>query len=328
MNTIRHKYIFLGISGVLVAASIAALALWGLRLGIDFTGGSLLEIEFADERPSAEEAEKALTSLDLGNISIQPVGERGLILRFRDVDESMHQEILSRIVKIQVPISNLQSPVIEKRFDAIGPTIGAELKRRAAVALGLALIAIVAYIAWAFRRVSKPGSNSSATSVIAAAGGSRRLLPDKPVASWKYGVAAIIALIHDVLIPTGVFSVFGRFRGVEADTLFITALLTILGFSVHDTIVVFDRIRENLRNLKRPEQYADTVNRSINETMTRSILTSFTVLIVLGAIFFLGGVSTRYFALTLILGIIFGTYSSIFIASPLLVIWNSLTKRQ
>ena len=196
-----------------------------------------------------------------------------------------------------------ENTLIERRFDAIGPNIGAELRRRSLIALGLAIIGIVVYIALAFRHVSKP------------------------VSSWKYGVVAIIALVHDVTIPTGVFAVLGHFRGVEVDTLFINALLTILGFSVHDTIVVFDRIRENLRKLKSAEQFSATVNRSIRETFTRSINTSVTVLLVLGIVFFLGGETTRSFAFALILGIFFGTYSSIFIASPLLVLWNGWSKK-
>lgn len=296
MNIIGRKNIFLTLSGILVLASIVALSIWGLRLGIDFTGGSLLEVEFSGKRPSAEEVKSAVTTLDLGSLAVQPTGERGMILRFRHVDEPMHQKIIETLRSLGL--------LNEKRFDAIGPTIGVELKRRAIAALGVAIVAIVIYIAFAFRQVSKP------------------------VSSWKYGVAAVVALSHDVLIPAGVFSVLGRFRGAEIDSLFITALLTILGFSVHDTIVVFDRTRENLRNLKRPEPYADTVNRSINETMTRSILTSLTVLLVLAAIFFFGGDSTRYFALALMIGIVFGTYSSIFVASPLLVIRNSLTRNK
>ncbi|OGN25672.1 MAG: protein-export membrane protein SecF, partial [Candidatus Yanofskybacteria bacterium RIFCSPLOWO2_01_FULL_44_22] len=191
-----------------------------------------------------------------------------------------------------------------KRFDSIGPTIGRELKRNAAIALVVAIIAIVLYIAWAFRHVSEP------------------------VSSWKYGVAAVIALIHDVTIPTAVFALLGKFSGVPIDALFITALLTIMGFSVHDTIVVFDRTRENLRKLKGREEFSVTVNRSVNETFTRSINTSVTILLALVAIVVFGGESVRYFALALIIGIVFGTYSSIFIASPLLVLWNDLTKKK
>ena len=190
----------------------------------------------------------------------------------------------------------------EKSFSSVGPTIGNELKQKSYYAIALVLLAIVIYIAWAFRRVSRP------------------------VASWKYGVAAIIALLHDVIIPTGVFSALGHFLGYEVDVLFVTALLTVLGFSVHDTIVVFDRIRENL--LKREGSFEDIVNYSVNQTMTRSINTSATVMLVLLAVYFFGGESVRNFTLVLILGVFFGTYSSIFIASPILVVWHKLAGRK
>ena len=291
MNIIGHKYIFLTISSLLVLASIVVSIFWGLKLGIDYTGGSLLEVEFKDKRPEVDEIKKVLESISLGGVIIQPAGERGLILRFKDVDENTHQALLQSLAGSE-----------EKRFDSIGPVIGRELKRKSVTALFLALSAIILYIAFAFRKVSKP------------------------VSSWKYGVVAIFALIHDIIIPIGVFSILGHFWGVEVDTLFITALLTILGFSVHDTIVVFDRIRENLQKLKSPEPYTITVNRSVNETITRSINTSLTVLLVLLMVIFIGGDTTKFFALTLILGIIFGTYSSIFVAAPLLVIWDKWTK--
>lgn len=301
MDIIGHKNIFLTISGILVLASVTALIVWGLKFGIDFTGGSLLEVEFLESRPDPAMIKQTLDPFGLGNIIMQPTGERGVILRFAHIDEEKHQQILAALGAKNMPEaadSEKQPDVIAKRFDAIGPTIGRELYRNSMIALGLAIVAIILYIAFAFRHVSKP------------------------VSSWKYGVSAVIALIHDVTIPTGIFAVLGNFWGVEVDTLFITALLTILGFSVHDTIVVFDRIRENLRKLKQPEPFEITVNRSINETIARSINTSFTVLLVLAAIMVFGGITTRYFSLALILGILFGTYSSIFVASPILVIWN------
>lgn len=293
LNIIGHKYIFLTIATILVAVSFVTLGLWGLKPAIDFIGGSLLEIEYEVERPTNDKIRETLARFELGNIVLQPTGERGIIMRFKHIDEETHQKILYTL-----------GDVSEKRFDTIGPTIGKELQSRSVTALILAIIMIVLYIAWAFRRVSKP------------------------VSSWKYGVVAIIALVHDVAIPTGVFATLGYFRGVEVDALFITALLTILGFSVHDTIVVFDRIRENLRKLKTAEPYEVTVNRSVNETIARSINTSLTVFLVLIAIFFFGGETVHYFAFALILGVFFGTYSSIFIASPLLVIWNQLTKKR
>ena len=307
MNIIGNKNIFLTISGILVLGSLISIAVWGLKFGIDFTGGSLLEVEFIAVRPDAAKIRQSLEPFSIGNITVQPTGERGMILRFAHVDEGKHQQILEALSKIESAGQGVESEkqiaVIAKRFDTIGPTIGRELYRNSLIALGVAIVAIILYIAFAFRHVSKP------------------------VSSWKYGVSAVIALIHDVTIPAGIFAVLGNFWGIEVDTLFITALLTILGFSVHDTIVVFDRIRENLRKLKQPEPFEITVNRSVNETIARSINTSLTVLLVLVAIMAFGGVTTRYFALALIFGIVFGTYSSIFVASPILVIWQRLTRK-
>lgn len=297
MDIIGKKYIFLSFSGILVLASFLAIAVWGLHMGIDFTGGSLLQVSFTDARPASEAIRDSIKDLNVGSVAIELAQDRDVILRFRSVDESDHQGILKALAVL--------GPVQEKQFTTIGPTIGNELKNRALMALILALALIVLYITWAFRHVSRP-------------------LP-----SWKYGsVAVMVALFHDIIIPTGLFSLLGRFGGAEADALFVTALLTILGFSVHDTIVVFDRTRENLRNLKKSEQFDETINRSVSETFTRSLFTSFTVFLVLAAVFFLGGATTRYFALTLMAGVLFGTYSSIFVASPLLVLWNDSTKRR
>lgn len=311
MNIIGHKYIFLTVAGILVLGSLLAFGFWGLKLGIDFTGGSLLEVEFTGVRPAIGEArpggrpgldliKKTVRGAGLENVSIQPIGVSGLLLRFGHVDEQEHQKIIKAISSLALATDALQ----ERRFDTIGPTIGAELRRNAFLAIALAIAGIVLYIAWAFRTVSKP------------------------ISSWKYGCATVAALIHDVIIPVGIFAVLGHFWGIEVDTLFITALLTILGFSVHDTIVVFDRIRENLRNTKGVESFAATVNRSMNETMARSINTSFTVLLVLLVIAVFGGEGTLYFALALIFGITFGTYSSIFVASPLLVVWEEVSKKR
>jgi preprotein translocase subunit SecF len=287
MNVIGHKYIFLGISGFFVLAALTALVLWGVKPGIDFTGGSIMEVEFADTRPDQNEIRNRLTGVDLGDLLIQPTGDRGDILRFRTVDEPTHQEILQKL-----------GTVTEKRFDTIGPTVGAQLRKDSLLALTLTLILITLFIAWSFRKVSEP------------------------VASWKYGIIALIALVHDVVIPTGVFAAIGKFRGVEIDAFFITALLTVVGFSMSDTIVVFDRIRENLQRSRSRESFEETVNRSINETAVRSLSISFIALLVLAAIFFFGGETVRYFSLALIIGLFFGAYSSIFVASPLLVVWQ------
>ena len=286
LNVVGKRKIFYGLSLLLVGAGIFSVIFWGLHFGIDFKGGSLMEIDWQTERPENNIIKEKLASLDVGEISIQPTGDKGMILRLKDISEEIHQKILNQLNSI--------GPAEEKRFDSVGPVIGEELKRRAYGAIAAVLSLIVIYIAIAFRKVSRP------------------------VASWKYGLAAIIALFHDVFIPTGIFSILGHYLGVEIDLLFVTGLLTILGFSVHDTIVVFERIRENLRK-GLGENFEDTVNISINQTIVRSINTSLTVFLTLLAIYIFGGASTKYFALLLMIGIFFGTYSSIFIASSLLV---------
>jgi len=288
MQIISNRKIWFTISGILVLASIAVLVLWRLNLGIDFTGGTILEVEYNVQRPPVEEIDKSLAPLKLENLSFQPIGDKGVIFRMKDITEDTHQEVLKNL-----------GDVTEKRFNSIGPTIGAELQKRSLIAIGLVLGMIILYIAYAFRKVSRP------------------------VSSWKYGIVAILALIHDIAIPLGMFVVLGKFYGVEIDILFVTALLTILGFSVHDTIVVFDRVRENLKK-SGAENFEEIVEQSVKETITRSVNTSFTVVLTLVAILFLGGESIRYFILALLVGIIAGTYSSIFIASPLLVTWQKM----
>lgn len=287
-----YSYAF---SGILAVLAIVALSLWGLRFGIDFTGGSLLELEFKNNRPEVGVLSQSLKDLNLGNIIIQPVGDKGAILRFRDVTEETHQQILQKL-------NSAGGELTEKRFETIGPIIGSELKSRAIWAIIIALFFIVSYISWAFRKVSRP------------------------VESWKYGMAAIIALAHDLLITIGFFSFLGHFWGVEIESLFVTALLTILGFSVHDTIVVFDRTRENLfRGVAL--SFEETVNKSVNDTIMRSINTSLTTILVLTAMFIFGGESIRYLTLALLFGITIGTYSSIFVASPLIVDWQLFSAR-
>lgn len=290
MTIIGIRKITYVISGILVGASILALSVWGLKLGIDFTGGSLLEVEFTEARPDNDIILKKINEAGIESAVIQPTGERGVILRFRDVNEEIHQDILFSLSKL--------GEVQEKRFDSIGPTIGKELRRNSLWAIALVLLMIVIYIAWVFRGVSRP------------------------LSSWKYGVAAVIALAHDIIIPTGLFAYLGRFYGVEVDTLFVTALLTILGFSVHDTIVVFDRIRERLGKSVGKENFDSIAEQSVRSTVGRSINTSLTVFLVMLALYFWGGGSTRFFSLAIIVGVFFGTYSSIFIASALLVSWN------
>ncbi len=286
IEIIKRKKIYLFISSLLILGSLLSLIIFGLRLGIDFTGGSLIEVEFLEGRLSNNQVKEKLSDLDLGQINLQPTGENGLILRLKSLDEPTHQEILSRI-----------GPVEEERFESIGPVIGSELKRKALWAIGLALLAIIIYIAWAFRKVSKP------------------------VASWQYGLVAIVALFHDVFITLGFFSILGEIKQIEIGLPLVAAFLTILGYSVNNSIVIFDRARENL--LKTDwKDFSDTINLSINQSISRCLNTALTTLFVLLAIFLLGGETIKYFSLALIIGIIIGTYSSIFITSPLIVLWQ------
>jgi len=293
-NFLRYRKIYYLFSGILILVSLFSLVFYRLNLGIDFTGGSILEVDFKNTRPSNQEIEQKLSGLDLKLSPPQPAGDKGLILRMRDINEDTHQEILKR----------LGSDIEEKRFETIGPIIGKELEQKTRIFAILVLVAIVLYIAFAFRKASRP------------------------VASWQYGlVASLVAFFHDVLIPIGIFSLLGKFYSVQVTIPIFVGLLTILGYSVHDTIVVFDRIRENLSR-RSDLTFEETVNNSLNQTLTRSVNTSLTALLVLIAIFFFGGETLKYFSLILILGISLGTYSSIFIASPILVTWYKWRQRK
>jgi preprotein translocase subunit SecF len=313
---IQKRKIWLSFSALLVTLSIAALAVFGLNLGIDFTGGALLEVRFIGERPTVAEVEEALGGLGLNSLVVQPVEEQQMILRFQETNEDTHQAVVSELESLANGLgrennTGTTTPALTKtdetgtleelRFDAIGPSVGDELKQKSVNAVLVALIVIVLYIAWAFRRVSKP------------------------VASWKYGITALITLFHDVIITLGVFAVAGEYWGLEVNTPFVAALLTVLGYSVNDTIVVFDRIREVLP--KSEDDFEGTINTSVNSTITRSINTSITTLIVLVAILFFGGESIQHFMLALAVGVFFGTYSSIFLASPVLVEWEKRTRK-
>lgn len=287
LNFLKYKKICFIFSGTLILASLVCLIIFGLKPGIDFTGGSILEIEYIEERSSNQEIKETLSDLDLGGVLIQPTGERGIIIKMKDISEDTHQEVIQKLKE--------NKELEERRFESIGPVIGQELKQKTKIVIILSLLAIVLYIAWAFRKISRP------------------------IPSWQYGIASLVALFHDVLIPIGILSVLGKFYGVQITIPVITALLAVLGYSINNTVVVFDRIRENL--LKLTGTYQEIANKSLNQTLTRSLNTSLTTLFVLVAIFFLGGVTLKYFALALILGIIAGTYSSLFLASPILVAW-------
>ena len=297
---IQKRNIWLGISAALFVVFAAALFVWGLKYGIDFTGGSLLEVKFVGTRPSVSQVETGLADLKLSSLIIQPVGAEDLMLKFQETAEDTHQSILSKLNELAKK-DNQNNSIEELRFESVGPSIGAELKIKSLWAIFFALLAMLAYITYAFRKVSRP------------------------IASWKYGSAAIIAMFHDVVITMGVFAFLGHYYAIEINTPFVAAVLTVLGYSVHDTIVVFDRVRENLP--KSNEDFEGTINTSLNQTLVRSLNTSLTVLLVLASIIIFGGASIRTFVLALAVGIFIGTYSSIFVASPLLVVWEKMGKK-
>lgn len=296
INYVGHRRIFYCISGVLVVAAITAICLWGFRLGIDFKSGSLWEVKIPNT--SIQGVENFFVS-DLHQ-NVQTVAfdaKSGTYSITTDViTEATRQQYLSQIQ------NHFGSGVEDVSFSTVSPTISNQLAQNAIIAILLVLVFISLFVAFAFRKVSQP------------------------VSSWKYGTLTLTTLFHDVVIPAGLYAVLGRYLGVTADSNFLVALLVIMGFSVHDTIVVFDRVRENLIKYRGREEFGAIVNRSIGETMRRSISTSFTLILVLLSIYLFGPLSLRYFVLTILVGTTVGAYSSIFIASPLLVTWNSLSK--
>ncbi len=291
---IKYRKIWFILSSLILTISIISLVLFQFKLGIDFTGGTLMEVEINNAGADVVKIKEILTPLDLGDITVQKSQEQDFLIRLKNIDESKHQEILDVLKKGF--IQNDSDLVEENRFETIGPTIGKELKSKAVTAVILVVICIILYVAWVFRKVSGK------------------------ISSWKFGVSAILALFHDVLVVLGVFSLLGHFLGVEVNSMFVIAILTVLGYSVNDTIVVFDRIRYNV--LKTTGEFEYLVEKSVNETMVRSINTSATTLLVLLALYLFGGSTIEWFVMALIVGIVAGTYSSIFIASPILVAWE------
>lgn len=308
MNIIKHRAIFLSISGILVAAAIACMIIFGFKPAIDFTGGTLWQVRISDNGRQISEDRVANALRTTGGVE-SPVVYKELtsdsfLIKTKTVSEEDHQRLTG-------VLRNAFGSFEELQFQSIGPTIGEQLRSRAIWAGILVLLGISLYIAFSFRKVSYP------------------------VSSWKYGFATLIALFHDVIIPMGILAVLGVTHGVEVDTNFVVALLVIMGFSVHDTIVVFDRIRENLithpikshgasQNQKNEDPFDVTVNNSINQTIARSINTSLTLVLVLVAMLIFGAPNLRIFTAVLLIGTIIGTYSSIFVASPLLTLWHKV----
>jgi preprotein translocase subunit SecF len=297
MNLIKYRYVYFGISLLVIIPGIIALIIWGMPLGIDFSGGSMLEVKFASGRPPAIDAVVTLynqLSTPQTNISdplVQPVGNDSLSIRSKEINDFQKSEI---VAALKDQFGSGQDVTI-MNFTQVSAVIGKEVTVRAAGAVALAALAILIYITYAFRGVQH---------------------------AFRYGTAAIVAMLHDVLVVIGVEAIISHFLGWQADSLFLTALLTVIGFSVHDTIVVFDRIREN-SNLYRRVEYETIVNHSIVQTLDRSINTQLTVMITLLALALFGGVSIRHFVIILLVGVFSGTYSSIFNASPILVVWEN-----
>ncbi len=297
MFVVKNRKIFYAISAILFFVSVLSITIWGLNLGIDFRGGSILEIKYYSERPDISLFKEVLEPIGIPGLSVREAGDNSFIIRSAEIGDRERKMIFDKAESLLTDDLTDERRVEEVRFSSIGPLIGREAAFKSLWAIFFVLLAIVLFIAYAFRKVSEP------------------------VSSWKYGLFAIVALFHDVVIPTGVFAVMGHFKGIEIDTLFVTALLVVLGFSVHDTIVVYDRIRENLKLEygRKGGDFALIVGKSINQTFVRSINTSLSTLLALLVLYFVGPQTTQNFSLALIIGIVAGTYSSIFLASNLLV---------
>jgi preprotein translocase subunit SecF len=292
MNIIRLKWLWFSISIAVIVPGVISLIIWGLDLGVDFTGGTLIE-EKINNNPSTTQVAEVVSQTGVHVDSVTTTSSGTFLIRTNEI-------AASGATNIKNTLENKFGPTSQVSLETVGPTIGRELLSKAALALGLASIFIVAYIAWSFRSVPKPTK------------------------SWRFGVCAIVALLHDALVVTGVFSILGHFLHVQVDSLFVTALLTVIGFSVHDTIVVFDRIRENLTRMP-GKSFADVANASLLQTLVRSLMTSLTVVLTLFAVLLLVGPISekiKWFLIALLVGVISGTYSSIFNATPLLVVWQ------
>lgn len=301
MFIVKKRIIFFIISLILIAGSFGVMAQYGLNYGIDFKGGSILEVTYVDVEgsvtPTLDQVKTILTDAGLQNTLVSPRGEKGYVIKMRELSQEEKNGVIRALTSTGV------NPVMVEKFNSIGPVVGDELRSKAYVAIAVVLFCIILFILFAFRKVRNP---------------------------LNYGIATIVALAHDVIIPTGIYVLWSQYTGAEIDLLFVSALLAILGYSVHDTIVVFDRVRENaLKNsgVKNGLSFEEVVGKSVTETMARSINTSLTTAITLLALYFVGGSSTQNFAFILLMGIIVGTYSSIFIASPLLVTLESWKKK-
>lgn len=297
MNIIKRRNWFFAFSLAIIVPGIIALFTWGLKLGIDFSGGTLWEIRFEQkEQINAQDVKDLFLKEGAQAVTAAASGKNSVLIRMKSADEKEIDNLKSKL-------SSGYGKTIDLRLETVGPTVSKELTQKALLAVGIAILAIVAYITWSFRHLPKPAS------------------------SLAFGVCTIVALVHDVIVVVGIFAILGHFFGIEVDSLFITAVLTVIGFSVHDTIVVFDRIRENLRRHS-GYSFEEVVNHSLLQTLGRSLNTSLTAVFVLLALYLFGGITVKNFVLALLVGIISGTYSSIFNASPLLVVWQNFRSKK
>jgi preprotein translocase subunit SecF len=285
---IKYKNIFLALTALAIVGCVAVIAVYGLQPSIEFTGGSILELQYTGTVPSSDAIKNSIKDLNLKDVSVYTVGTDGISLRTETLSQDTHAKLLDDLKKT--------GTVEEKSFETIGPVVGNEIKSRTQLLVVVSLLAMLVYIAIAFKNV--PG----------------------PVSSWKYGLASFVILAHDVLVPLGVFAIMGKIYGAQITVPVITALLTVVGYAINNVIVVYDRIRENLTR-DRKATFEEIANRAINQTLSRQINTSLATLLPVFAIYFWGGDTLKYFALALILGIVTGTYSSIFLASQILVVW-------
>jgi preprotein translocase subunit SecF len=290
LNIVKRRYLYFAISLLVIIPGMLALIVWGFPLAIDFTGGSLLDIHFdTGSVPASDEVLQLYAEHGFNDAQVQTAEGNSLIIRSKSMDEATRAEIVSQMEQ------RFNTTITVQRFDSVGPSVGQEVATRAAGAVGLAALGIMLYITYAFRGVQH---------------------------AFRYGVSAILAMLHDVAVVVGVEAILGHFLGWEVDALFLTALLTVIGFSVHDSIVVFDRIRENA-NIYRRLPYETVVNHSIVQTLDRSINTQLTVMLTLLSLALFGGVTIRHFVIILLVGVFSGTYSSIFNAAPILVVWEN-----
>ena len=295
INFLKHKNIFLIFSLVIMIACAALMVIWPLKPSIELTGGSVLELKYEGDRPSSQTIQEKLKDLKLQDVIIQQVDDKGVVIRMQSDSEDIHQNVIQAL--------NDTGKFEEMSFEKIGPVVGKELSQKTFFLVAASLLAMLVYIAIAFKNV--PG----------------------PINSWMYGAASFLMLAHDVLVPLGVFSVLGHFYGTQITIPVITALLTVVGYAINNVIVVYDRSRENLLRA-RNANFAEVANLSINQTLSRQINTSLAVLFPLFAMYFLSGAALKYFSLALILGIITGTYSSIFLATPILVAWLNFRSKK